>query len=194
MRLRISLAAAALWWAAGAAAANEVIGTIEATIAGERSTWYLLQPPGEVPPTALWIPFGPDRGALSLSAYPSTDLTFVQDAGTGATVPAEGSAVLLVSVVFPIGADAHAQTLPLQAGEPPAAVVLIPNWRELAVQRNMGDDPGEIRVTRIEASQDGPSRFSGTFHGTMRDAEGAAMTVTDGRFAVDGARFFTGRQ
>ncbi len=59
--------------AVSALADNEIIGTVEMTLDGHRQTWYVLDPGQVMPPTAMWLAMGPERGALSIAAYESSD-------------------------------------------------------------------------------------------------------------------------
>jgi hypothetical protein len=172
---------------------NRVIGTVDMRVDGSEQTWYILQPPGGLPPTALWLPMGPGTVALSIGAYPDRDTRFVEDATTGSPVPAGATPVLVLLIGFATGAERVRYELPLTAEEGPAAIIMQPDWRDYTAMFEMSEAPGEITLDRIEANKSGDSAFAGTFTGEYRGRDGSVRQVTHGRFQVTGARYFAGK-
>ncbi|MGD2073418.1 MAG: hypothetical protein PVG38_00625 [Gammaproteobacteria bacterium] len=182
------------WLAATVAhAENRVIGTIELSVDGQAQSWYILQPPGHLLPTALWVPMGPGRGAAAIGAYSAPDIKFVEDATTGASVPVDAQPVLTLSFGFPTGTEALSYDLPVGRGEGPATVILQANWKDYTTTFDMSDGPGEIRVDSIKAIEKGNSEFAGSFRGQLQSRDGSVKRVTNGRFHVNGARYFQGK-
>lgn len=171
---------------------NEIVGAVELTVDGEEQTWYVLEPDGDMLSNALWLAMGPDRAALAISAYRDPDIDFVRYEATGSPVPDGDAAALVLSVAFPLNATEYTYELPIEPSEGPAAIMMLANWSNPLDSYMLDDGPGEIRLTRIEASTNGPSAFSGTFHGVMGRGSGESKTIEDGRFEVRGVQFFKG--
>ncbi len=169
---------------------NEIVGKIELTIDGKEQTWYVLEPDGDMLPNALWLAMGPDKAALSITAYEDPDIAFVRHEATGSPLPAGDAAALVLSVAFPPDAGEYAYELPTGPNEGPATIMMLANWSNPLDGYVLDDGPGEIRLTRIDASKDGPSAFSGTFHGVMRHESGESRAIEDGRFEIRRAKFF----
>lgn len=172
---------------------NRVIGTVEMRVDRREQTWYILQPTGGLSPTELWLPMGLGTVALSIGAYPERDTRFVEDASTGATVPAGATPVLALVVGFPTGAERVRYELPLAAEEGQAAITMQPDWRDYTAMFEMSDAPGEITLDRIDANESGDSAVAGTLRGEYPGRDGSVRQVTDGRFQVTGVRYFAGK-
>lgn len=187
---RAWLAIALLFSTLPARADNETIGSIEAVVDGQPRSWHIIAVDGKVAGTgALWmIPSHGDGGtALAvLGGFESTDIVVGQDPETGTpTVSAEGSQIS-INFEFPLGASSTEVTVP---GPGTGSVLLMPTAGNYSVMHSM--EEGTISVTRIEAEKTGASRFEGTFSGRLSNRDGEALgAITDGRFEVDGARFF----
>lgn len=169
---------------------NEIVGEVELTVDGEAQTWYVLEPGGDMLPNALWLAMGPDKAALSISAYRDPDVDFVRHEATGSPLPDGDAAALVFSVAFPLDATEYTYELPIEPSEGPATIMMLANWSNPLDHYVLDDGPGEIRLTRIDASTNGPSAFSGTFHGVMRRGSGESKTIEDGRFEIRGAQYF----
>lgn len=173
-----------------ALADNEIVGEVELTVDGEAQTWYVLEPDGDMLPNALWLAMGPDKAALSITAYEDPNIAFVRHEATGSPLPAGDAAALVFSIAFPVDAEEYAYELPTEPTEGPATVMMLANWSDPLDSYVLDDGPGEIRLTRIDANTEGPSAFSGTFRGVMRRESGESRTIEDGRFKIRGAQFF----
>lgn len=184
---------AAMFVVSTAWADNEIIGTIELTVDGDEQTWYVLQPADDMLPNALWLAIGPDKGALSITAYKNPEITFVQHEPTGSPVPDGEATALVFSIGFPVGAGEQSYTLPTEPPDGPATVMILNDWSNPIDAYALNDGPGEIRVTKIETNKDGPSYFAGTFRGTMQHTSGATKSVENGRFEIEQVRFFERR-
>lgn len=179
-----TLAVSAAW------ADNEIVGEVELTVDGEEQTWYVLEPDGDMLPNALWLSMGPDKAALSITAYRDPDISFVRHEATGSPLPDGDAAALVLSVAFPLDAADYSYELPVEPSEGPATIMMLANWSNPLDSYVLDDGPGEIRLTQIDASTDGLSAFSGTFHGVMRRESGESRTIEDGRFEIRSALFF----
>lgn len=187
--------ASVFWLAASIAhAENRVIGTVELSVDGQAQSWYILQPPGNLLPTALWVPMGPKRGAAAIGAYSAPDIKFIEDATTGASVPVDAQPVLTLTFGFPIRVKELNYDLPVGRGEGPATVIMQANWKDYTATFDMSDGPGEIRVDSIKAIKNGYSEFAGSFRGTLQNRDGSVKRVTNGRFHVNEARYFKGKR
>jgi hypothetical protein len=169
---------------------NEIVGEVELTVDGEVQTWYVLEPDGDMLPNALWLAMGPDKAALSITAYRDPDIDFIRHEATGSPLPAGDAAALVFSVAFPPDAAEYAYELPTEISEGPATIMMLANWSNPLDSYLLDDGPGEIRLTHIDATTNGLSAFSGTFHGVMRRGSGESKTIEDGRFEIRGAQYF----
>jgi hypothetical protein len=148
-------------------AENTVIGTVEATIDGQENSWYVLQPEGDMWPTAVWLAMGPERGVASINAYGSEDIPLVRDKMIGFSLPENAAPVLIIAFDFPVGAAQGAYTLPSESTFSAADAI----WQS--------------------DFMDSDSSFSGTFSGTLKRINSEdSVTITNGRFEIDGVRFF----
>lgn len=180
---------ALLWLACAVSvqAENQVIGTVELILDGEAQTWYVLQPDGDLMPTAVWVAAGADQGMLSIAAYPDADIELIREEQMGSTVPVSDTPVLVIGIGFPIGAEQLTYTIP--SNEPhPASVLLLENWSQPLDGYDISADPGEISLTGIEAGRGDDARFSGTFSGVLRRDE-ETKTVQGASFEVDRVPF-----
>jgi hypothetical protein len=191
-RLCLGCLCAALALACTAEAKTEQVGMVELTIDGVDQTWYVLQPGSTMRPNAAWVAMGPNKGALTLVAYPEPTVEFVRDEDTGSALPADDTPLLVFSIGFPWQESEVSYTLPVEAPAGPASIMLLKSSSDLLDAYDMSGGPGELRLNEIDASVDGTSSFAGTFHGVLRHDSGDTMNVSDGRFDVR-APFFDGR-
>jgi hypothetical protein len=178
-----------LVWATLGLAENKVIGTVVLTLDGEEQTWYVLDAQGDMLPSAIWLALGPEHGTLSIAAYPNPDVGFMRDDATGSAMPDTDIAALVITVGFPIGAAEQTYELPTQAAGP-ASVLYLPNWKEPLSSYDISTDPGEMRLTTIEADTEALSSFTGSFRGVLRNADDETMVVEDARFEVGQVPFY----
>lgn len=178
--------------AVAALADNEVIGTIQMSLDEDERTWYVLDPGEGMLPTALWQAMGPNRGALSIGAYERPDMEFMRDETTGWAVPAGDAAALLFSIGFPVDADEQNYSFPLQSPDDMATILLLTDWSEPLNGIDISRGPGRIELTDIDIATDGPSSFTGTFSGVLRNDAGDMMTVENGSINVERVPFFQG--
>jgi hypothetical protein len=172
-------------------AENTVIGTVEATIDGQENSWYVLQPEGDMWPTAVWLAMGPERGVASINAYRSEDIPLVRDKMIGFSLPENAAPVLIIAFDFPVGASQGAYTLPSESTFSAADVIWQTDFMDSDTAYFMNQGSGTIQASRINANMDSDSSFSGTFSGTLKRINSEdSVTITNGRFEIDGVRFF----
>lgn len=176
-----------------AQADNDVIGTIDLTLDGEEQTWYVLEGPADTVPNALWLAIGPEKGALSVTAFDSPDIGLVRHESSGSAVPDKSAPALVISVAFPVGADDQSHILPTDADEGPAVIMLLKDWSNPLDSYTLHDGPGEIRLTSIDVNREGASQFTGSFQGVMRGGPGETMTIENGRIEIMNAEYFERR-
>lgn len=169
---------------------NEVVGTVELTVDGEEQTWYVLQPGDDMLPNALWLAIGPDKGAVSITAYKNPDISFVRHEPTGSPVPDGEAAALVFSVGFPLGAGEQSYSLPTKPPAGPATIMILNDWSNPIDAYTLNDGPGEIRLTKIDTSKNGPSHIAGTFQGTIQHTSGATKRIENGRLEIEQVRYF----
>lgn len=172
-------------WAGAVLAGNQVIGTVEMELDGTPQTWYVVQPDGGLMPSAVWVAAGPNRGMISIAAYPDADIELVREERMGSSVPAGESPVLIVGIAFPLGAEQQTYTIPSDRMQI-ASVMLLDDWSEPLGGYQI--DSGEVRLSRIDAHQDSDSSFAGTFSGVLRRDEDT-RTVQRASFQVDRVPF-----
>jgi hypothetical protein len=173
-----------------AVAEDRVIGTIEFAVDGEQQTWYVMQPGEDMLPNALWLAMGPEKGAVSITAYRSPDIGFVRHEATGSPVPDGDATAMVVSIGFPLGAGEHSYNLPTQRSDGPATIMILKDWSNPLDAFVLKDGPGEIRLTTIDVDKNGLSHFAGTFSGTMQHDSGATMQIENGRFEIGHVSYF----
>ena len=168
----------------------EVAGTVELTLDGQQQTWYGVDAGSDMLPTALWLAMGPDRAALSITAYRSPEIEFIADEATRSPLPKGDAQALVISIGFSLDANEQAYVLPTDPGDGPAVVMILSDWSNPLDSYTLTDGPGEIRLTEINANADQASRFVGTFQGTMQGSSGETKVIDNGRFEVQGLRLF----
>lgn len=174
-------------------ASGEATGTVELTLDGEPQTWYVVDPGEAMLPNALWVAMGPDRAALSITAYPTLDVEFTADETTGSPLPNGDFPALVISVGFSTSVTAQAYKLPPSPGGGPASVALLADWSNPLDHFALRQGPGEIRLTEIDTDKERLSSFAGSFHGTMQGVSGGTRIIENGRFEVRGVVLFEGQ-
>ena len=169
---------------------NRVIGTISFSLDGDEQTWFVLESPSGLRPNALWLDLGPDRAAISVTAFSRPDIMLVSHDTMNSAVPEGSAPALVVSIAFPKGATEYSHALPAPADDGPAVIMMLNDWSNPIDSTTLSDGPGEIRLTAIESNRDAPSSFAGTFEGALKDGEGNARPVTAGQFEFDEVKYF----
>lgn len=168
-----------------------VLGTIEATIDGVATTWYVVE--GEASDGAyasgLWIGEVGDV-TVSIGGYDREDVPierFSRGFAEGTTMTLGGYEGSVATLMFPLPADGGPATLEasLEAG---TTMTYDPSWSDDAPTEGvlaLADGTIEVTSGRIE---DGTVTVEGTFSGTLTPmfGEGTGVEVTDGRFRVGG--------
>lgn len=172
------------------AADNKVIGTVEFTLDGEAQQWYVLESPDETRSSSLWLTTGPGTGAFTVTAFDRPDIELVRDERTGSAVPTGSAPALVISIGFPVDAGEQSYSLPIDQTAGPAVVMLLNDWSNPIDSMTLSDGPGEISLDSISAREDGPSAFSGTFSGALRNGEGDSRLIESGRFDLRKVTYF----
>jgi len=188
--LLVASAVIGAWTAAGSTRppAQTRVGTIKASIDGVAKTWYALEGMvgGQLEPGAMWLDMSEGRRIVAVGGYDRLDVPFEEfkrNPQSGMVISYGGFTGDLVTVSFPVAADARA---PLSFTVTPgheASVVYVP---AMDFDGMFSLHSGRIQVETIDW-KDG--RFSGTFEGELKSADGTRTArITDGSFEVRGAR------
>lgn len=181
---------------APASGAVQQVGTIEAMLDGEPQTWYAVagEIEGSEQATALWTVLDGEPQAL-IGGFDTTEVpfdTFRRESGMLRFGDFTASQLL---ILFSFDMDDTSLTVDLDLTDADASLTYAPN-ASLAQDAPFANayiaSDGTLSVTRIEAREDDPARFEGTFSGTLQrmDEAGEAIEITDGRFVIDEAMFF----
>lgn len=165
------------------------IGTLTATLDGQERTWYIPgDETGDGGSGAMWMEVEAGTATVVLGGFESRAVRFGRDPETDIpSVEGEGSQISL-SFQFPQGTQRLDTRLPAE-GDEEVSLLLLPTVGDYRVMHGM--DEGRLTVTTLETNRQGPSAFSGQFEGVLRDGDGEVVhRLKDGRFSVEGARFF----
>lgn len=188
--MRMILTLLVLIAAQSATADNKIIGTVSFLLDGGEQTWYVLESPDGLRSNALWLDVGPNRSAISVTAFNDPDITLVPHDMMNSAVPDGSAPALAVSISYPTDASAHIHTLPVQATEGPAVIMLLNDWSNPINSSTLSDGPGEIRLTEISTNKESASRFAGTFAGELQDGESNVQVIKAGRFEFEEVVYF----
>jgi hypothetical protein len=176
--------------ALSSAPADDVLGTIEATVDGQAMTWYVLSGSVRGAPYASAVWYRPDDESVLIglggfdTRTPPLE-TFEMGEG-GATVSYGDYAGPVLSLMLETGPDPapYRRTLP---GDDMTTFVFMPEATTTDVSLMFILNAGVVDVTVLELSG-GTVRAEGTFSGRIGNVGGGgrAMEVTDGRFSVRG--------
>ncbi|MEM7502199.1 MAG: hypothetical protein AAF417_09160 [Pseudomonadota bacterium] len=188
--MRLFLATIVLFAALTVRADNTVVGTVSFSLDGNEQTWYVLKSPAGLRPNALWLETGPERAAISVTAFTNSDIRLVGDGSMGSAVPDRAAKALVFSVAFPTGAAEYVHRFPVAPTDGPAVVMLLEEWSNPIDAMMLTDGPGEIRLTSISRNGDSSFTLKGTFEGVLTDGEGNTRTAAAGRFEFEKVEFF----
>lgn len=167
---------------------NEVIGTINAVVDGEETTWYVLKTDtvdAAGGASAMWMATGTEQFRAMIGGFENKDLVFSKDAATGMpSITGEGGQIS-IWFQFPVNAERMDYQKPSTGGED-ADVILLDRLGDITSMRPL--DQGSVTVELIEVSDTQAGRFEGSFQGRLINRDGEpAGTISEGRFVVDGA-------
>lgn len=172
------------------APADEVLGTIEATVDGRLMTWYVVSGSVRGAPYASAAWYRPDDESVLIAIggfdTRTPPLETFETGQNGATVSYGEYGGSVMSLLFETGPDpaAFRHALP---GDGMTSFVYMAEASMSDVSGMFIPESGAVHVTVLELS-DGKIRAEGTFSGRLGNpgGEGRFVEVTGGRFSVRG--------
>lgn len=171
--------------------AVELQGTIEATVDGERITWYSVsgQSGGAPYSSSTWMPFSDSERIVAIGGFATDDPPIESfewsDAGMPESYGTYEGSVFALAIDLSGDRTDFSVTFPDPDGRnhlsyQPRATL------ENVMANTLMMSSGTLSVTDIAISGD-LARASGTFSGTFRSMEGdQSVEITDGVFDVEG--------
>lgn len=175
---------------AGAPAPADLLGTIEATIDGRAGTWHIVagEAGGRPYSAALW--YEPDEestwgvvGGFDTPTPPVETFRFGPAGMFESYGEYRGS---IFTMVLATAGDPGPFRLELPSFDNSSSVIYLRQATLEDLTQMYSMEAGVLNVTRMSVSG-GRLSAEGTFSGTFENPEGATVTITDGRFSVEGA-------